>query len=521
MQPSGLVVLLCILYNQTMEPTQDATKENIFNDDIQTIISLMDTKPSDDAHELISRAYTFAKDAHKEQKRASGEPYFNHLVATAQNLARYGMDPVTIAAGLLHDVIEDTPVTEEQLKEKFGDEIVFLVNGVTKLGKVKYQGRERHVESLRKFFVALADDFRVLMIKLADRLHNLHTLRHIRPEKQKRIALEAIEVYAPLANRLGIGKLKGELEDAAFPFAYPKEYQKVEELLKTRIGGMLEQLEIVRKELEEILIKEGIPVVKISARMKHKYSLWRKLLRNEMDIEKIYDIVALRVIVPTIENCYHALGLVHSTWKPLPARIKDYIALPKPNGYQSLHTTIFTGNGYLAEIQIRTREMHAQAEYGIAAHYHYKESMLRSKKPDTAKFSWIEDVSSLDELAEATSPDKFFQILKRDFFKDRIFVFTPQGDVIDLPEDSSPVDFAYAIHSDIGNTVSQAKINGKATKLSTKLKMSDIVEIIPNKNAHPSASWLDFTKTTVARKHIRQYIDEHGGLLDSIMKRFK
>jgi GTP pyrophosphokinase len=486
---------------------------------VNEIIALMDTALPHKEQELIVHAYRFAFDAHKNQLRASGEPYFNHLVATAKNLARYGMDPVTIAAGLLHDVIEDTGITEEILEKHFGKEIVFLVNGVTKLGKVKYRGRERHVESLRKFFVALADDFRVLMIKLADRLHNLETLEHIRPEKQKRIAFEAIEVYAPLANRLGIGKLKGEIEDAAFRFAYPKDYQKIEDILKERIDGMLEQLNVVKTQLIEVLKKEKIPLVDISARMKHKYSLWKKLQRYDMDIEKIYDIVALRVIVPSIEDCYHALGVVHGSWKPLPARIKDYIALPKPNGYQSLHTTIFTGNGYIAEIQIRTPQMHAHAEYGVAAHFHYKEQKkVAHTRPE---FSWINDVTKLSEFTEATSPEKYFQILKRDFFKDRIFVFTPQGDVIDLPEESSPIDFAYAIHSDIGNTTAQAKVNGKAVKLSTKLKMNDIVEIITSKKAHPSTSWLDFTKTTVARKHIRQYIDEHGGILDTIMKRFK
>lgn len=497
------------------------TAQSVDTRELEEIFVLMDIPPTDEERKLITHAYAFAKEAHKDQKRASGQPYFIHLVATAKNLARYGMDGTTIAAGLLHDVIEDTPVTEEQLTAEFGTEIVFLVSGVTKLGELKYRGRERHVESLRKFFIALADDFRVLMIKLADRLHNLQTLKYIPPEKQKRIALEAIEVYAPLANRLGIGKLKGELEDAAFPFAYPKESMRVERLLHSRLATMLVHLERVHRQLEEVLSQEGIAYTKISARMKHKYSLWKKLQRHEMDIEKIYDIVALRIIVRTVEECYHVLGIIHSLWRPLPNRIKDYIALPKLNGYQSLHTTIFTGKGNIAEIQIRTEEMHAQAEYGIASHFGYKEQLLKNKKPDAQKFHWIGEFKDLKDFPDVSSPDKFFNVLKRDFFKDRIFVFTPKGDVIDLPEDSSSVDFAYAIHSDLGDKVSQAKINGKASKLSTKLKMGDIVEIITSKNAHPGTSWLDFAKTTLARKHIRQYIDSNGGILDSIMKRFK
>lgn len=483
----------------------------------EDIFLKMHPAPKDADKALIERAYHFAKKAHEGHQRASGEPYFIHLVETAKNLARLGMDATTISAGLLHDSIEDAKATEEEIRAEFGDEILSLVNGVTKLGKLKYHGRERHVESLRKLFIAVADDFRVFMIKLADRLHNLQTLKHIKPEKQKRIALESIEVYAPLANRLGIGKLRGEIEDAAFPFAFPKEYAKTQEIIKTKIQTTDSHLRKVETRLTEELKRHKINVVELSARMKHKYSLWKKLQKYKMDIDKIYDIVALRVIVKSVEDCYQVLGIIHGIWRPLPNRIKDYIALPKPNGYQSIHTTIFTGDGGIAEIQIRTEEMHGRAEYGIASHFAYKQT---SDTPDKkGDFKWVSQLKDLN--SEFTSRDKFMDTLKQDFTKDRIFVFTPEGDVIDLPEDSSPIDFAFAIHSDIGMHAQSAKINGKMSKLGAKLKNGDIVEITTGKNEHPTAKWLDYAKTSFARRHVRQYIDAHGGIIDSILKRFK
>ncbi len=490
-------------------------------DNVSEIYKLMEEVPPNEKDKaLIKRAYDFAKRAHEGIKRASGDPYFIHVYETAKNLARFGMDAKTVAAGLLHDVLEDTPVKEEELEKEFGKEIVFLVNGVTKLGKLKYRGRERHVESLRKFFIAMAEDFRVLMIKLSDRLHNLHTLQYRPPDKQKRIALESLEVYAPLAHRLGIGKLKGELEDAAFPFAYPKEYAKMEEILKTKVKATSDHLEKIKNELANEFKKQKVPIIKISARMKHKYSLWKKLQRHTMDIDKIYDIMALRIIVPTIEDCYHALGIIHGLWRPFPNRIKDYIALPKLNGYQSLHTTIFVGDGTITEIQIRTPEMHGRAEYGIASHFAYKESIDKKKTDDThKKFTWIDQFKELQK--NINTPDLFIKNMQMDFFTNRIFVFTPKGDVIDLPEHSSPIDFAYAIHSEIGDHASGAKINGKFSPLGAKLKSEDIVEINTNKSSHPSSKWLDYAKTAMARKHIKQYLDANGGILDSIMRRFK
>jgi len=481
---------------------------------VSEIFRLMDEKlPTKEDKILIKKAFCFSKIAHEGQKRASGDSYFSHAFETAKNLARFGMNATTIAGGLLHDTLEDTKTTESDLDREFGKEIVFLVKGVTKLGALKYQGRQRHVESLRKFFVAVAEDFRVLMIKLADRLHNLQTLEFIAKEKQKRIALESLEVYAPLANRLGIGKLKGELEDAAFPYVFPKEAEMINIILSQKEHLTEKYLDEIHATLQKELKKQNIDVLKIDHRMKRKYSLYKKLLKYNMDIDKIHDLIALRIIVKTIDDCYKVLGLVHSLWKPLPGRIKDYIAVPKLNGYQSIHTTIFTGNGGITEIQIRTLEMHGLAEYGIASHYAYKEEKY-DKKKTASKYSWMHEFKRLQKhIAEHGA---FLENLKMDFFKDRIFVFTPQGDVIDLPEDSCPIDLAYAIHTDIGNHASSAKVNGKIAALSMKLKNGDIVEITTKKDAQPLSKWLTYAKTTLAQRHIKTQAPEN-----SILSRLK
>jgi GTP pyrophosphokinase len=457
--------------------------------------------------ELIKKAYIFAKRAHEGQKRMSGDTYFSHVFETAKILASLGVDAQTIAAGLLHDVLEDTKITEEEMGKEFGDDIVFLVKGVTKLGTLKYRGHERHVESLRKFFMAMTNDLRVVIIKFADRLHNLRTLEFVREDKRERIALESLEVYAPLANRLGMGKLKGDIEDAAFPYVYPEEYKKVEEIITEKGGLYKKYLAEVSETLKKELHKNNIKIVEIDYRMKHKYSLWKKLQKREMNLEKIYDMAALRVIVENIEDCYRVLGIVHSMWRPVPGRIKDYVAVPKPNGYRSIHTTIFTGSGGTAEIQIRTKEMHIEAAYGIAAHFTYKEN--DKKKPDgKSKFKWIEELKDFNY--ELDEPKKYLEHLKTDFFNDRIFIFTPKGDVIDLPEGSSPIDFAYAIHSDVGDHISGAKINGKMIPFLTKLQNGDIVEIITKKDANPSSKWLDYAKTHSAKKNIRGYLEKNS-----------
>lgn len=485
--------------------------------DVNEILKLIQS-PNEKDIELIKKAYDFAQKAHEGQKRNSGEPYFVHVFATAKNLAQMGMDTKTIVAGFLHDTLEDTNTPEEVLKKEFGEEIVNLVNGVTKLGKLKYQGSERHVESLRKFFMAMANDLRILIIKLADRLHNAQTLQYVRPEKQKRIALETIEIHARLADMIGMGKLKGDLEDASFPYAYPAEYAEVEKLLAEKSSSNQKELDSVASILKKELATQKIHIVEINQRAKHKYSLWLKLKKYNMDIDKIYDLVALRVVVDDIEDCYRVLGIVHNLWQPLPGRIKDYIATPKPNGYRSLHTTFFTGNGGIVEIQIRTPEMHAEAAYGIAAHFIYKENEHKRKKKSanetSKKLKWVEQLKEIHKVVD--DPEKFLEHLKMDLFNDRIFAFTPKGDVIDLPEDSSAIDFAYAIHSDIGNHAQGATINGKNAALHTKLKNHDVIVIHTNKNTNPSSKWLDYAKTTMAKKHINAYLKEN-----SLLAKFK
>jgi GTP pyrophosphokinase len=475
---------------------------------VKEIINLIEGGVKKKDEELINKAYKFAENAHLGQKRFSGDLYFIHVFETAKILAQLGMDTQTIAAGLLHDVLEDTKTPEEEIKKEFGEDILFLIKGVTKLGTLKYRGHERHVESLRKFFVAMSNDLRVVIIKFADRLHNLRTLKFVPEEKRRRIAVESIEVYAPLANRLGMGKLKGDLEDAAFPYAYPEEYKQIEEIIKEKKRLYEKHLVEVSEELKKEFKKNKIKFVEINYRIKHKYSLYKKLLKYDMDIEKIHDIVALRVVVDTVEECYRVLGLVHSIWNPLPGRIKDYIAVPKPNGYRSIHTTIFTGLGGVAEIQIRTREMHAEAAYGVAAHFAYKEQDGKKIENNKNKFKWVEELKELKYSPD--DPKKFIDHLKMDFFNDRIFIFTPKGDVIDLPDNSTPLDFAYSIHSDIGDHTFGAKINNKMLPIFSKLKNGDIVEIITKKDSKPSDKWLEYVKTTIARKHIKSYLEKNS-----------
>lgn len=480
--------------------------------DAQDIILKLPSPPKRDT-DLIIRAYNFAQKAHMGQLRKSGEPYFSHVFATARNLAELRMSPNVIAAGLLHDVIEDTQITREELAKEFGEEITTLVENVTKLGKVKYKGIERNVENLRKFFVSMAEDFRVIIIKLCDRLHNVETLEYVRPDKQKRIALETLEIYAPLANRLSMGRLKGKLEDAAFPFAYPKEFRETKALLSERKDVEEKYLLEFEKALAKKLREEGVKVLSMDHRVKHLYSLWKKLVKYDKDITKIYDIIALRVTVKSIEDCYYTLGVIHGNWKPLPGRIKDYIALPKPNGYRSIHTTVLTGTGGIIEVQIRTEEMHITAEYGIAAHFAYKEKIKIEKADLRKQYEWVEQLRDIQN--KITQTDTFFENLKMDFFKDRVFVFTPKGDVIDLPEGASVIDFAYTVHSDVGNHAAGAKINGKFVSLDTRLHNGDICEVTIQKNTNPNSKWLEFAKTTIARNRINKYLKEH-----SLAKRF-
>lgn len=464
-------------------------------------------RPSKKSADIIRKAYLFAEKAHGGQKRYSGEPYFTHITAVSKYLAKLGVGPETVAAGLLHDVLEDAQVSNIDIKNEFGDEILFLVEGVTKLGKLKYHGLDRHVESLRKFFIAVAENVNVVIIKLADRLHNVSTLEHVPEAKRKRIALETLEIYAPIADRLGMWKMKAELEDYSFRFAYPKEYAEISALLAEKEHVSEIYLTKFHKAFAKALAENNIKHFNIDHRVKHLYSLYKKWLNRDKDIEKIYDVVALRIIVDTVEDCYRVLGIVHKYWRPLPGRIKDYIALPKSNGYQSIHTTIFTGDGAIVEIQIRTREMHEQAEYGIASHLIYKESDGEKKRRLLEKnLSWINQLTEWQK--NVSKSGEYLKDLKMNFFKGQLFVFTPKGDVIDLPEDSSPIDFAYTIHSDIGNHTSGAKINGRLMSLDTKLKNGDIVEIITKEGSKPSGKWLDYAKTHMAKKHVRAYLQK-------------
>lgn len=473
---------------------------------------------SDSQQEKIKKAYELADLAHKGVLREDGNPYITHPLAVAQTLADLKLDTDTVIAGLLHDVVEDTDVSLGQIEKEFSLDVARLVDGVTKLKKIRIKRSsnflpgflarkkeerfsfEQHVESLRKMLLATVNDMRVIFIKLADRLHNMQTLGGARPDKRGRKAQETLEIYAPIAHRLGIGEFKGQLEDLSFPYVYPQEFKNLHALvgdkLKQHEAYVQKMIPVMKNYLEE----QGVNVLDIHGRAKHMYSLFLKLSRQNNDLTKIYDLLAIRIIVPTASDCYQALGLIHGKWNPLIGRIKDYISLPKPNGYQSLHTTIFGPEGEIVEVQIRTMQMHEHAERGVAAHWHYKQKgkKVKSSQPST---KLIEDLSHLSEKIK--DPDEFKSSLDLDFLKDRIFVFTPDGDIIDLPAEATVIDFAYAIHSDIGNSATGAKINGRIAPLQTELSNGDIVEITVANRSKPRRDWLKFVKTTRARNHIK------------------
>lgn len=460
---------------------------------------------------LIKSAYDFASKAHAKQKRKSGEPYIIHPIATASRLVDLGLDSETIAAALLHDVCEDTEFTSEDIKKNFGEEIAFLVEGVTKLNKIKYKGTERSAESLRKMFLAIGEDVRIVLLKLVDRLHNMETLQHVAPEKRRRIALETLEIYAPLAYRLGIGELKGQLEDLAFPYVYPKEYEWLVSTLKDQFEKRKKFAEDIKPIVAEELKKEKIEVIDIHARAKHYYSLYKKLLKFDMDINRVFDLVALRVVVKSIEDCYATLGVIHKLWRPMPGLVKDYIALPKPNGYRSLHTTIFGPEGRTIEFQVRTKEMHEEAENGIAAHWAYSEKKgSKSYIKHQATFAPGKELSWIQQLREWQKefehPEEFLESLKIDFFKDRIFVLTPKGDVFDMPDGATPVDFAYHVHTDVGNSTTGAKVNGKMVPLNYHLKSGDVVQVLTQKSKKPTQDWLGFLRSPGARKKVTSFL---------------
>lgn len=460
----------------------------------------------------ITDAAELAEMAHHGQRRKSGEPYITHVCGTAAKLIDLGMDTDTIVAGLLHDVPEDTTYTLADVEKLFGPTVAKLVSGVTKLGKLKYRGIERYVENLRKMFVAMSEDVRVMIIKFADRLHNLSTLDALPTDKQLRIARESMEIYAPLAHRLGMGEVRGELEDLAFPYVYPREYAWVREVVGARYAELDRVVEEMQATATEALTAARVTIISMHGRRKHLYSLYEKLIRPEYnrDLSKIYDLVALRIVVGNVADCYATLGTIHQLWRPLSNRFKDYIAQPKPNGYQSIHTCVFGPHGQPVEIQVRDYVMHQLAEYGVAAHWHYSEQG-KPLAPTAVqeKVGWVKQLSEWRQ--EVGNDEAFLEVLKIDALQKRIFCFTPTGDVIDLPERATPIDFAYHVHSDLGSSCVGARINDKLTALDTELRSGDVVEILTDKNRKvPNRDWLVMAKTQTARGHIRKALREAG-----------
>jgi guanosine-3',5'-bis(diphosphate) 3'-pyrophosphohydrolase len=462
-------------------------------------------RPADDL-ELIRNAWGFCIEKHASQKRASGEPYIGHPLEVAQVLAELKMDATAIAAGLLHDAVEDTDVTAADIAKRFGEQVAQIVEGVTKLDKIKFANREDHqAENIRKMLLAMVTDLRVVIIKLADRLHNMRTLEHLKPEKQQRIARETLEVYAPLAHRLGMGKLRGELEDLAFRYTDPFTYTQ----LTTEVDGLRTEgeafLHRIVSTLEGKLRDSGIKA-RVESRIKRLYSIQQKLNAHNIPVEQVYDLFAVRVITTSEQDCYAALGLLHSTWRPVPGRFKDFIAMPRPNLYQSLHTTLIADGGHQFEVQIRTEDMHRVAEEGIAAHWKYKATDAVSAK-DEQRLAWVRQL--MEWQREMTDPNEFMSTLRIDLYPEEVYTFTPKGRVIVLPKDASPIDFAYAIHTDVGHATVGAKVNGRIVPLRSRLRNGDTVEISTQTGHAPSRDWLSFTKSSRARNKIKHWLNEN------------
>ena len=464
------------------------------------------SNPSQADGDLICCAFNFAYQLHEGQYRKSGEPYIAHPIAVAGLLRDLGGDSVTIAAGFLHDIVEDTEVTPEEIEERFGIKVRLLVEGVTKLSKFNFSSTtERQAENFRRMFLAMATDIRVIVVKLADRLHNMRTLEHLKPDKQRRISLETREIFAPLANRLGIGRFKWELEDLCFKYLEPEAYREIRSLVAERRADREARITKVTETLRSRLENLKVNVLELTGRPKHLYGIYQKMQRQQKEFSQIYDIAAFRIIVETNEECYRALAVVHDAFKPIPGRFKDYIGLPKPNRYQSLHTTVVGSNGRPIEIQIRTMEMHHIAEYGIAAHWKYKETGTSDTQmsSDDDKFTWLRQL--LEWQNDLKDAEEYIDSLKDNLFEDDVYVFTPNGDVIALTQGATPVDFAFRIHTEVGNHMKGARVNGRWSVLSQPLENGDIVEIITQKNSHPSLDWLNFVVTPTARNRIRQW----------------
>ena len=503
------------------------------NKTIEDIISLVKQKKRWADTKLIIKAYNYAKEKHGTQCRKSGEPYIIHPVQVAYILADIGLDEATICAALLHDVVEDTEVTHEDLVRDFGEEIATMVAGVTKLGELRYQAstEERQVENYRKMFLAMGKDIRVIIIKLADRLHNLRTLKYLRRDRQIANAKETMELYAPLANRLGIYSLKWELEDLAFKYLYPEEYRELVEGIDKKREERLQFIEKIMDDIRGQLKKQKIEA-EVTGRAKHLYSIYRKMKRDNKTLDQIYDLFALRILVNSVKDCYAALGVVHEMYSPMPGRFKDYIAVPKPNMYQSIHTTLLGEKGTPFEVQIRTWEMHRIAEYGIAAHWAYKEANYGKKGKQVVtvtkdKLAWLRE--TLEWQQDMKDPQEFLNTLKTELFEDEVYVFTPKGKILVLPRDATPIDFAYSIHEEIGNHMVGCKINSKMMPIITKLQSGDIVEIMTSDSQKgPSRDWLKFIKTTKAKSKIQSWfkkaqrtenIEKGKELIDKEIKR--
>src|ERR1039458_6895723 len=462
-------------------------------------------RPSEDVS-LIRKAWEFCVRHHDGQMRASGEPYIVHPLEVAEVLAEVKMDATAIAAGLLHDSVEDTPATNEEIAAEFGDQVAHIVEGVTKIDKIQFANREdRQAENVRKMLLAMVSDVRVVLIKLADRLHNMRTLEHLQPDRQEAIARETQDIYAPLAHRLGMGKVRGELEDLAFRFTDPVSYEKVSAAVEARRIEGEQFLRGVEDTLVEQLRENNIEA-RVEWRIKRLYSIFQKIERSKVSFDQVYDLLAIRVITQDVASCYAVFGLVHTLWRPVPGRIKDFIAIPRANRYQSLHTTVMGATGHQFEVQIRTEEMHRIAEEGIAAHWKYKARGAAVNARDEERLNWIRQL--VEWQKEMTDPNEFLSSLKMDLYPDEVYTFTPKGKVVVVPADGTPVDFAYTIHTEVGHTCVGAKINGRMVPLRTKLRTGDIVEIITQKDHKPSRDWLGFVKSPRARNKIKHWLNE-------------
>jgi GTP pyrophosphokinase len=472
---------------------------------LENILAKVEKHHPNDDFDLIRRAYIFSAKEHKGQLRASGEPYLTHPLEVANLLAEMKMDSVTVSVGLLHDVVEDTLVSLDEVERTFGGDVAHIVDGVTKISQIHFTSKEeKQAENFRKMLLAMTDDIRVIMVKFADRLHNMRTLQHLSSERREAIARETLEIYAPLANRLGMGKIRGELEDLAFSYLEPKSHQELKDVVERKRKAHEVFLAEVTRIVDSKMKEHGIPC-QIESRVKRLYSIFLKLRKQRISIDEVYDLLALRIITDSVKNCYAALGVIHNTWRPVPGRIKDFISLPRPNGYQSLHTSVIAG-GQPFEVQIRTSEMHRIAEEGIAAHWKYKDGKLVADSKEDQRVSWLRHLVEWQQ--EMKDPDDFMSTLKVDLYPEEVYTFTPKGKVITLPRDATPVDFAYSIHTEVGHNCIGAKINGRMVPLRTRLKNGDIVEITTQAGHRPSRDWLSFVKTSRARNKIRHWLTE-------------